>query len=407
MVWSTKSKSLDITSTTSHRSSAPKVVGRALSTSSLDITPTELFGAAARSSHLHSINIAIATPESVVMARLIEQYIDNTSSNFAIMSNVDSLKDYVKSYFVGTVAAGLAYMTMINEGYVWSDHFENVGGGNPKTKRKPDYVFAGPATGLALMEAKGARSGNIHTFDGRVLDGYSGQVEPHLGHQVGGQTAVRGYSIGAWMQSTTQTELRLHHTAPPAAPQTQAPSPSTATSSSVGVATSIQRSNFATAFALAHSPMLANSIRREGELTLEDEVVPFLRFRWLGHYWLSSPQLPISSWRGTANYWRVLRAIPFRGWINPFYRPQTFAIREDIGRLALRSFLDDRADADREVIPFKVVDDDLREQARTYEREGVGGAVFPDGLALIASGAKIDELGLLLWRRATSDFEPI
>ena len=183
MVWSTKSKSLDITSTTSHRSSAPKVVGRALSTSSLDITPTELFGAAARSSHLHSINIAIATPESVVMARLIEQYIDNTSSNFAIMSNVDSLKDYVKSYFVGTVAAGLAYMTMINEGYVWSDHFENVGGGNPKTKRKPDYVFAGPATGLALMEAKGARSGNIHTFDGRVLDGYSGQVEPHLGHQ--------------------------------------------------------------------------------------------------------------------------------------------------------------------------------------------------------------------------------
>jgi hypothetical protein len=170
------------------------------------------------------------------MARLIERYVDDVADEFAITADADNLKDYVKSYFAGTVGAGLAYLAMINEGYVWSDHFENVGGGNSATKRQPDYVFTGPSTGLALMEAKGTRSATTSAFGKTVQDGYKGQVEPHLGHPVGGQTAVRGYAIGAWMYSKDQAELYMHHTrasTPPASGTTAISGASAAPPSSV------------------------------------------------------------------------------------------------------------------------------------------------------------------------------
>jgi len=72
---------------------------------------------------------------------LVEQHVDDNKNTFAIENSSDNFKDYVKSYFVGTIASGLAYLAMIKDGYTWSDHFENVGGGNPNVKRKPDFAF--------------------------------------------------------------------------------------------------------------------------------------------------------------------------------------------------------------------------------------------------------------------------
>lgn len=405
MVWSTMSKVLNTGATTSHRHADAKVVGRTPSGTALVMTPSELFGAAARCSHLHSISIAIATPESIVIARLIEQYVDDTSSDFAILSKADALKDYVKSYFSGTVAAGLAYLFMEREGYVWSDHFENVKGGNPKHRRKPDFVFSGPTTGLALMEAKGSRSGSIGAFDSTVLDGYAGQVEPHLGHVVGGQTAVRGYSIGSWMKSTTAAEFRVHHTAPPTLSPTPPNSVPLAGIDDGEVATDIQRNNFATAFGLAHSPVLSNALRHGTEGSRYPGIVPFLRFRWLDQYWVTSPLVPSTSWPVVSNLpLTLLYATSDWPWLRPFVESHLFAIREDVAELALRSFLNDVVDTDRSPIPFAVMGDDLRNRARGLDREGRGGAVFADGLALITAGSAIDELELVYWRPGDNDF---
>ena len=88
-----------------------------------------------------------------MIAKLVEQHVDDFGDDFAILASARSLKDFVKSYFVGTVAAGLAYLVMINEGYVWADHFENIGGGNPTHARKPDFAFGMAGTGVALMES--------------------------------------------------------------------------------------------------------------------------------------------------------------------------------------------------------------------------------------------------------------
>lgn len=403
MTWSTISKVMITGATTSHRHTDPKVVGRTPSGTALVITPSELFGAAARSSHLHAINIAIATPESVVMARLIEQHVDDTSPDFAILSKADTLKDYVKSYFSGTVAAGLAYLFMEREGYVWSDHFENMKGGNPKHGRKPDFVFSGPTTGLALVEAKGSRSGSIRGFDSTVLDGYSGQVEPHLGHVVGSQTAVRGYSIGSWMKSTTAAQFRVHHTAPP--PPTSATALPFPGIDDGEVATDIQKNNFATAFGLAHSPVLANALRHGTDGLRYTERVPFLRFRWLDQYWVTNPLVPSAIWK-VASHLPLTHLHEISGWpwLRPFVQSHMFAIRADVAKLALQSFLNDAVDTDRSPIPFAVMEDDLRNRARGLDREGRGGAVFADGLALITAGSAIDELEFVYWRRGYSDF---
>lgn len=369
------------------------------------ITPSELFGAAARCSHLHCVNIQIPTPESLVMARLIEQYVDDTTPEFAVLSKVDTLKDYVKSYFTGTVAAGLAYLFMDREGYIWSDHFENVKGGNPKHSRKPDFVFSGPTAGVALMEAKGSRSGSIGTFDSTVLKGYSGQVEPHLGHVVGSQTAVRGYSIGSWMKSTTAAEFRIHHTAP------SMPSPTPRTSIPVAdmdaneVATDIQKNNFATAFGLAHSPVLANALRHGTDRSQPMEVVPFLRFRWLDQYWVTSPLISSTSWSEVSNVpFALLYSASAWPRLRPLIHSHLFAIHADVAKLALRTFLNDAVDTDRSPIPFPVMGSDVRDRARGLDREGIGGAVFADGLALISPGAAIDNLELVDWHRGNNEF---
>src|SRR5262249_10715363 len=144
---------------------------------------------------------------------LVEQHVDDSSNDFAIQSSADNFKDFIKSYFAGTVASGIAYLAMIQDGYTWSDHFENVGGGNPKaTKKTPEFGFARAGHGdVALVESKGTRS-TSGGFNATVRDGYIDQVEPHLGYTVGTSTATHGYCIGSDLASTTKGELNVHYT---------------------------------------------------------------------------------------------------------------------------------------------------------------------------------------------------
>jgi hypothetical protein len=333
-----------------------------------------------------------------MMMKLIEHFVDEVGPDFAVLASADNLKDYVKSYFSGTLGAGLAYLKMAAEGYVWSDHFENLKGGNPACSRKPDYVFSGPSTGLALMEAKGSRSGTLKEFDDVVLDGYQGQVEPHLGHFVGGQIATRGYSIGAWMKSTTKAEFRLHHTAVPVSMSHG--QPAAAQPSMV-----VQQHNFATAFTLVHSPELGRSLRlgATGELPQQ---IPFLRFQWLAERWVTGPFVPY-------RYWLELVGIPTTmelvehvwPWYFPFRQPHLFALEERTAAAALRAFLgpaDKAADLSPEIRPVGV---DLREAARAASPDSIPGAVLPDGLALIGESWRLEDLSRSTWDRRDGSFK--
>ena len=254
MPWTSRVKDLSTTSTTPHAPGSTAVIGRAPGNLSINFTPAEFFGAGARCSHLHVINASLVTPESVMIRSLVEQHVDDTTADFAVQTSADTLKDFVKSYFAGTIASALAYLAMIKDGYVWSDHFENIGGGSTTATRTPDFVFARPnQTDVALMESKGTRSLAAGAFDKTVENGYLGQVEPHLGHTVGTAIATHGYSIGSWLTSTTKAELNIHHTDAVTAAGGGGPSS--------GSIAAVQQNNYATAFRLAHSEDFSRQIK--------------------------------------------------------------------------------------------------------------------------------------------------
>jgi hypothetical protein len=371
MSWTTIRKHLGTSQLVAHSSHTAGVIGRAPATLTMTFSPLELFGAAARCSHLHLVNPAIVTPESLMIARLIEPHVDNSSNDFAILATADLFKDFVKSYFAGTVAAGLAYLAMVTNGYIWSDHFEHVGGGRPTRGKKPDFVFSGVGTGLALMEAKGSRSGTLRTFDTKVSRGYTDQVEPHLGHLVGGAIARHGYSVGAWLQSTTKAELRIHHTAAPAVPQGSG-------GGAAGNIVSIQRHNFATAFALAHGPTLGNAIRAGQSIYPS---IPFLRFSWLGKEWVTGLGLNLRNPRFSEGLWWLEFFLPDE-W--PRLSPgRKFAIEETRAKIALLRFLNGDRAGPIDAPELTPMEDDLRLAARRGDDGAERGAVFPDGLALV------------------------
>jgi len=150
MAWSTKIKDLSVASVQPHPlSPVPAgVTGRAPVNLRISFTPTDFFGAAARCTHMHVVNPAAVTPESFIISSLVEQHVDDTSPDFAVLKTADTFKDDVKSYFAGTVAARLAYLQMIGDGYVWADHFENfAAAGAAMTARTPDFVFSRPGQG--------------------------------------------------------------------------------------------------------------------------------------------------------------------------------------------------------------------------------------------------------------------
>ncbi len=400
MPWTTKIKQLSTTANVGYTNTDPKVFGRSPQIEAISFSPHELYGAAARCSHMQRINPSIATPESEMIAKLIEPHVDNVGDDFAILASADSFKDYVKSYFAGTVATGLAYLAMTNDGYVWADHFENVGGGNPAYKRKPDFVFSGIGTGVALMEAKGSRSGLLSGFDSVVADGYTGQVEPHLGRLVGNAMATHGYCIGSWIKSTKQAELRIHHT------RTHSSQNSTGgfdAPSSVD----IQRHNFATAFTLAHSMQLGKDLRRGRSRTRE---IIFLRTEWLGRHWLSGLEAALAFWPAFFDWPfdpHVTHRLMGRKW--PFRIPYRlfFAVEERVAKTVLATFLDIGDGSAIDIPDLDPIDLDTRNAAREYRGDAGGGAVFADGLALIDSGDRPLRFEMVIWDSARARFREI
>lgn len=371
MTWTSKIKDLS-PQLDAHPTSAVGLIGRAPGFATINFGPLDLYGAAARCSHLGSVNPVLVTPESQMTGALVEQYVDDVSADFAILPTTAHFKDFVKSYFAGTVASGLAYLAMIDDGYIWSDHFENVGGGNTDVAKSPDFVFAGLTTGLALVESKGTRSARLSAFDSTVDAGYVDQVEPHLGYTVGGATATHGYCIGAWLTSTSKAELLAHHTAVTAitGQEARAAAPLAA----------VQRQNCATAFSLAHSVLLGEQLRGVDEGRYD---VPFARIEWGGTTWLTGLTSPRWSWwwwdgeMPFANY-------PASSW--PYFLadepPPFFAVEERVAKVVLGRFLAFEPATDDD-LPIEPLPRDFRVFGSRGE-DPQSGAVFPALRAMIA-----------------------
>lgn len=363
MPWTHKSKAITVTLQTPHLTSATGLIGRSLGVSSVTFTPLELYGAAARTSHLTAINPFVVTPESEVVRALLEQHVDDTSADFAVLKTANAFKDFVKSYFAGTVAAGIAYLAMIQAGYTWADHFENLLSPGKKSK-SPDFVFTDTRLGTALMEAKGTRGTSMHAFETRVSKGYVDQLEPHLGATIGAAVATHGYCIGAHLKSTIKAELRVHHTAVPAVVG-GFPSVKQGSGAAAPLSTAVQRGNYARAFLLAHGPQLANEMRR-GE---QRGSVRFLRFKWRGREWV------------TGRLGRpFIRLLPF-GDIET-YGAATFAVEAHIADETLRSFLGVPPGEERPP-SIERMSTEFADTTAIAEDARDAAIIYPDGLAVL------------------------
>jgi hypothetical protein len=175
MTWTSAAKNLTITAKLPYPGGHPKVVGRAPVSTAISFTWFEFMLATAKASHLSYVAPSAVAPEVELMVRLVGPHVDDVSLDFAILASAGRFKDYVGTFFTGTVAAGLAVRAMVEEGYVWFAHFEALGS-TAGVNASPDYAMLGPTLGIALMEAKGSAAKDEATFVGSVRKGYRKQV---------------------------------------------------------------------------------------------------------------------------------------------------------------------------------------------------------------------------------------
>lgn len=397
MVWSNQGKTITTTEIVGRPKRHPQVIGRTPTGSAVQFGPYALYLAAARASHLHHFSPSIATPEFQMLMRLIEPHVDDTSPDFAVLSSANRFKDFVGTYFTGTVAAGIAYLAMVGEGYVWAAHYEALTGGSPDSKTTPDFAFLGPHPGIALMEAKGSASSKSK-FKQAVRNGYLNQVEPHLGHFVGGIRATHGYCIGSWLRRGSPATMNIHYTEP----ATQNAQTGGGGDVDAAMASAIQRQNYATVFALAHSGALGEAI---GSGRTERETTPtFVRVHWRGRRWVTSLGLIEGPWFYAQELYFIERK--GIGWVAdwPFAARLVFAVEEKIAKAALQNFLRPR-DASDAIVSPRGLEFELGGDGRAPVQEDRDGAVLPDGLALIDIGAAKAKFELVVWNPKSGGFD--
>jgi hypothetical protein len=278
---------------------------------------------------------------------------------------------------------------MIGDGYVWTDHFENLGGGAPGVTRTPDFVFSRPGTsGVALVESKGTRIATPSAFDARVQDGYLHQVEPHLGHSVGGAMADHGFCVGGWLTSTTKAELNVHHTDPVPVP----------TGGPGGAAPgTVQRGNYATALRLAHSEGLARQVRRG---VLESGEIPFWEFEWIGRRFLTAFILspPAIGFPSPPPWPHELTRNDFRAFRTHAFGVTGFAVERETVAAVLRA-LAVAAGQPPDAFQLEPMSTELSARARD-----ASGTLFPDGLAVVTGRSRIASQTVVVWSTAKRDF---
>lgn len=376
MTWASRAKTIKITKDVPHLNHAVGLVEGHLGATDFNFTPAELFGAMAQCSHLHTFDPRAASVEWTMAQILVQHHVDDTTSEFETLKSVNSLKDFMKGNLAGAIAAGIAHLTMIKNGYDWHAHFEKVAFGNSKVKKRPDFVFLDGHHNAALVESKGSATGSLSSLDKRTEKGYIDQVEPHLGSTSHGIVADRGFCIGTFIKPKSNAQIRVHRTSVPATPGTLAPlsGPSPA-------AGAIIRADLARVFAMVHSPQLGLAV----SLGEPPPSLTFLRANRHGYNWLF--------WRPWFSEFDPLVSAPF-GWI--------LAIEQLIAERALIALTGEQNAVSTRGRPERVPRSRLFEQIEPFMAwssltgtRDFRDAYFPDGMAVLESKAL--DLDLVRW----------
>lgn len=366
MNWIANPKSLKISTITAHPDARPApVCGREPGTRIITFTPSELFGAMARCSHLQSIDPSIVTQESEIYRNLVSKHVTEERSEFAILDTANRLKDYNARHMAGVVGDGLSYLQMIRDGYEWVDHFENLPlTGSPGTERSPDFVFSrrdDPC--VAISESKATRGSSRANFGRTVSKAYVEQVSPYLGLRLGSSVASHGFAIGSFMTSSVQAELFIHHTDTSGAVND---------GDSGSDPSAVRRGNYINIFSLLLGSDASRSMRARS-WSAQDRW--FLTSNWLGRKWLIGLRITHGGYRWDdldEFFWLTRGRVPWRAaGLSPF------ALDLEIATSVLGAL--EAPDQERALLdniprlPAELIDEAKRS----------GGAIFPDGFAVL------------------------
>lgn len=103
-------------------------------------------------------------------------YLQRSAPDLNFHHRFNNVKDFVGTGIKGTVGAAFAYIYMLNKGYVWAGHWEDVVTKSAKGPH-PDFVFASD-TQVCLLDAKGSSSPHVKV-DGLVKQEWKRQIWPH------------------------------------------------------------------------------------------------------------------------------------------------------------------------------------------------------------------------------------
>ncbi len=147
---------------------------------------------------------AKSTAATTSLAEGVLEYISSTPAGLAVDPRFNELKEFVGTTYTGILGAGLAFLRMLHDGYMWKAHYEElkVGGGGV-AQPEPDFAFAKPGD-VAIVESKGTGK-DLPAAIAAAKNGYLRQVHPVANVALSGLgLSSHGYAFGTALNAGLQ-----------------------------------------------------------------------------------------------------------------------------------------------------------------------------------------------------------
>jgi hypothetical protein len=171
--------------------------------SKLDFTRAELCASMAMTNALSGLSGPAAISLAHAMSQLVTDHVDDIPATpLRFLDSLNYLADSTRSYFSACIGTGIADRYALALGYRFRCNSREL----IPSGRAGDFLYDGsplPPNCAVMVEAKGSLQGNLSfsLFKQKVQQGYVGQVEPHvgktyptpIGHSL---TIAHGYAVG-------------------------------------------------------------------------------------------------------------------------------------------------------------------------------------------------------------------
>ena len=183
----------------------------------IDFSISALSASAARAAASSITSQPVLAALALSTESLVSAIVDDSGPDFAVDNNFFQLQDVEKTGLSSRVGSAICDLVCAKYGYVWRCLASEL----MQTKSKlGDYLYeGGPASGqgVVMVEAKGSISKRTTTvsIEKNAKDGFTYQVEPHLGTTTSAGNIIYGYAISSGVKPGTNPSNASIHISEP------------------------------------------------------------------------------------------------------------------------------------------------------------------------------------------------